>query len=303
MNVIPAIPPCRAAAWVLDPGSSAGISKQLVADLLLVLQPSLTHSCFSGYSVDDVGSVLWSLASIAGACGWAQEGQQGEDNWGNPGDSISSNDWDSASRSGANTHAGGGWEGRQGVVAAVQAWMTSEEGAAEVEACCSFPQLVSLLWGYAALAGGGGAAALIHMHQPTARGAAAGQGVCTVAASAGAGCGGNGVNGEEVVGAAFDRLVRRTTEVLTSSCGADGEQATAAELADAAWALSVVGRRWVTAKRAAGGVRITGVGTGKLMLARSTCEKPNVRAAFTYQHCMCPGHGSLPPCKLLCAGA
>ncbi len=242
--------PCRhrAAAWVLDPGSSAGISHQLVAQLLLVLQPSLTHSCFSGYSIGDVGSVLWSLASIVGACGWGPELQEVHEDWGTLGDPISSSDWDSTS-SGGNTHAGGGWAGGQGVVATVQAWLCGEEGAAEVERCCSFPQLVSLLWGYAALAGGGGgAAALRDMRQPTAVGAAAGQGACMAGVSAGAGCDGNGAAaqwavGEEAVGAAFDRLVRRTSAVLTSSYGAEGEQASAVELADAAWALSVVGRR------------------------------------------------------------
>ncbi len=253
---------------MLDPGPSAGISKQLVAQLLLVLQPSLTHSCFSGYSIGDVGSVLWSLASIVGACGWGPELQEVHEDWGTLGDPISSSDWDSTSSGGANTHSDGGWEGRQGVVAAVQAWLCGKEGAAAVEGCCSFPQLVSVLWGYAALAGGGGGAAVIHMHQPTAGGAAAGQGASAEDASAGAGCGGEGDGdgdeaewavGEQAVGAAFDRVVQRTAALFIN--GYYTEQPSAVELADAVWALSVVGRRWVEG---------TGCGTGKLLVAPVT---------------------------------
>ncbi len=253
---------------MLDPGSSAGISNQLVAQLLLVLQPSLTHSGFSGYNLDDVRSVLRSLGIILGACGWGPEVQEGEEaqgNWGTHGDaSGSSNDdsGDSIRSCGDDVRVSCRWEGRQDVVAAVAAWLCGEEGAAAVDWCESFPQLVSFLWGYAALAGGGGgAAAVVHVPEPTAGGAAAGQGASTEGASAGAGTGGDGdgaaarwaVGGHEV-GAAFEKLVQRTASALILPYR---RQASAAELADAVWALSVVGRRWVEG---------TGCGTGKLLV-------------------------------------
>ncbi|GLC53919.1 hypothetical protein PLESTB_000887000 [Pleodorina starrii] len=180
----------KTAGWALDAGARAGTDPETVRQTLEMLQDSLIRSCLHGYSLDDVASVLWSLASTLGEYGWSSTA---------------------------------------GTMDVVQSWLGSSgtvEALAVGQEAGRFSSLASLLWGYAALllrAGEGGVEA------------AAAATAAEVAAAAGGG------GGSEVAGPGLDALALRAAELIRAY--GSSEPVAAVEMADVAWALSIIGRR------------------------------------------------------------
>ncbi|KAG2499264.1 hypothetical protein HYH03_002842 [Edaphochlamys debaryana] len=202
----------KTASWVLDPGAFAGTDPGAVRRVLGLLQHSMRATRLTGYDVDDVGSVLWSLASALGAYGW------------------------SAPRSSLGVVVG---------------WLAGPEAAALLEGCGGFGQLVSVLWGYSALlqaaeAGQQADAEAEGAGEGVEWDGAEGRRLAAPAA-AGRRLGPEHLKADlalltQPAGPSLDALARRLAELLPLSYGA-GEPVAAAELTDCAWALSVIGRR------------------------------------------------------------
>ncbi|GLI66650.1 hypothetical protein VaNZ11_010572 [Volvox africanus] len=181
----------KTAGWALDRGAKAGSDPDAVRLTMELLQYSLRLSLLQGYSLDDVSSVLWSLASVLGQYGWG------------PAD---------------------------GIVEVVQFWLGGSETVAALEGgteAARFSVLASLLWGYAALLQTG------NTETGPAAGDASGAVEMDVLISS------SGV--KQAAGLGLDVLARRAAELVRAY--GNSEPVAAVELADVAWALSMIRHR------------------------------------------------------------
>ncbi|GFR51990.1 hypothetical protein Agub_g14522, partial [Astrephomene gubernaculifera] len=238
----------KTAAWVLDPASQSQGSPETAQQIVELLLHNMRYSQLAGFTLECMGSILWSVGSMWGSSA-ARSNQR----------SRSTNDSDTTPERFPHIDMELGSDcsclqlpsdQQRVMLQVVQKWLASSETMewlANKSYTTRLSDLVSLLWGYAALLLVATPDMQQSQRQQQVEGAVGrskrqpGLDPCKVFAPD---TGSTTADGFRVdARPSLDHLARRTADLLTASYGTGEPVAAAAELTDLAWALSVIDQR------------------------------------------------------------